>query len=170
MPGCRLVGRSGDSTRDSIRLAGVEIDGDAPVVAEAMIEIAAGPEVVWATVADFERWPEWNPDVKAMSLAGPAADGTTFRWKAGPGTITSTLRSVEPPWELGWTGRTLGIEAVHVWRFEHKDGSTIAWTAESWAGWLPRILSGPMRKQLQKGLGAGLPHLKVEAERRAAAQ
>jgi len=147
----------------------VEIDRSAPVLAESRVEIAAGPEVVWDTIADLERWPEWNPDVKAMSVDGPVAEGTTFRWKAGPGTITSTLRSVERPREIGWTGETLGIVAVHVWRFEPGDGHTLASTAESWAGWLPRLVRGPMRKQLQNAVDAGLPHLKAEAERRAAA-
>lgn len=148
----------------------MEIDRHAPVVAEARVEIAAEPEVVWDTVADFERWPEWNPDVRGMSVDGPVAEGTTFRWKAGPGAINSTLRSVERPSRIGWTGRTLGIDAVHVWRFEPRDGHTVATTAESWAGWLPRLLRGPMRRQLQNALDAGLPRLKAESERRAEAR
>ena len=146
----------------------MEIDRQAPVVAESTIEIAAQASVVWDTIADFERWPAWNPDVKTMSLDGPLAEGTTFRWKAGPGTISSTLQHVERPRQIGWTGKTLGIDAVHVWRFEDHDGGTLASTAESWAGWLPRLLRGPMGRQLQKSLDAGLPHLRDEAERRAA--
>lgn len=146
----------------------MEVDRNAPVVAESRITIAAGPDVVWATIADFERWPLWNPEVKSMSLDGPVAEGTTFQWEAGPSTITSTLRCVDPPREIGWTGRTLGIDAVHVWRFEPSDGQTLATTAESWAGWLPRLIRGPMRKQLQTALDAGLTPLKAEAERRAA--
>jgi hypothetical protein len=132
------------------------------------IEVGAAPEVVWDTVADFERWPRWNPDVKSMSLEGPVAEGTTFRWKAGPGTISSTLMAVERPGEIGWIGETLGTHAVHVWRFEPKDGRTLVMTAESFAGWLPRLLSGPVRKQLQRSLNVGLSGLKAEAERHAA--
>lgn len=148
----------------------MEVDRSAPVLAESRIDIAAAPDVVWEVIADFERWSAWNPDVKSMSLAGPVAEGTMFRWKAGPSTITSTLRCLDRPTEIGWTGKTLGINAVHVWRFEASDGQTRASTAESWAGWLPRLLRGPMRKQLQKGLDASLPHLQAEAERRAAAR
>lgn len=146
----------------------MEIDRSAPVIAESRIEIAVRPDVVWEVLADFERWPEWNPDVKSMSLEGPVAEGTTFRWRAGPATITSTLRSVQPPREIGWTGKTLGIDALHVWRFDAGDGHTPAFTAESFAGWLPRLLRGPMRKQLQSTLDVGLSRLKAEAERRAA--
>jgi polyketide cyclase/dehydrase/lipid transport protein len=148
----------------------MEVDRSAPVVAESKLEIGAEPGVVWDTIADFERWPAWNPDVNSVSLDGPVAEGMTFRWKAGPATITSTLRCVERPGQIGWTGKTLGIAAVHVWRFDADDGHTVASTAESWAGWLPRLLRGRMRKQLQDGLDAGLPHLKIEAERRAAAR
>lgn len=148
----------------------MDVDRKAPVVADATAEIEAAPDTVWDTVADLAHWPVWNPEVKTMSVDGPVAEGTTFRWKAGPGTITSTFRCVDRPGELGWTGKTLGIAAVHVWRFESKNGSTVARTVESWAGWLPRLLRGVMRKQLQQGLEAGLPHLKAEVERRAAAR
>jgi hypothetical protein len=149
------------------RRASVEVDRAAPVVAESSIEVVAEPEVVWDTIADFERWPVWNPDVRSMSFDGPVADGTTFRWKAGPGTITSTLRSVERPGEIGWTGKSLGIRAVHVWRFHPRSGRTFVRTAESFAGFLPRLLRGRVQAQLQKSLEAGLSSLKAEAERRA---
>ncbi len=145
----------------------MDIDRTATLAAEARIEIAADPETVWDAIADLERWPQWNPDVRRIRVDGPAVPGTTFTWKAGPSTITSTLRSVRPPVEIGWTGRTLGIDAVHVWRFEGRDGRTVATTAESWAGLLPRLLRGPMRRQLEASLNGGLAHLKAEAERRA---
>ncbi len=145
----------------------MDVDRHAPVVAESEIEIAAPRDVVFDVIADFERWPTWNPDVESMSLDGPLAEGTMFRWKAGPGTITSTLRCVERPSQIGWTGKTLGIHAVHVWRLEANDGQTRATTAESWTGWLPRLLRGPLRKQLQKALDAGLPRLEIETKRRA---
>jgi hypothetical protein len=126
------------------------------------------PTALDLTIADFESWPGWNPDVRRMALEGPVAEGTTFRWKAGPGTITSTLRSVARPGEIGWTGKTVGTHAVHVWRLQPRDGRTRVTTAESFEGWLPQLLRGLVRKQLQKSLDAGLSGLKVEAERRAA--
>jgi hypothetical protein len=162
-----LCRRSGEA-RPGDTLARVEVDRTAPVVAESSIEVAAAPELAWDTIADIDSWLEWNPNVRSMSLDGPVAEGTTFRWKAGPGMITSTLRSVARPAEIGWTGKTFGVRAVHVWRFESKDGRTLVMTAESFAGWLPRLLRGSVRKQLQKSLDAGLHHLKAEAERRAA--
>jgi uncharacterized protein YndB with AHSA1/START domain len=146
----------------------MEVDQSAPAVASSEIEIAAPPEIVWDVIADFDSWPEWNPEVKSMSIGGPVAEGTRFRWSAGPGTITSTLQRVERPNLIVWTGKTLGIDAVHVWRFEPRDSGTLVRTEESWAGLLPRLLRGRMQKALQESLDNGLPRLKAEAERRSA--
>ena len=99
--------------------------------------------------------------------AGRFAEGTTFRGKAGPGTITSTLRQVTPPWVLAWTGRTMGIKAVHVYRLEPRDGSTVVHTAESWEGPAARVLRRSLQRQLENALRPGLQRLKEESERRA---
>ena len=84
-----------------------------PVIGRSEIEIAAAPEVVWDVLTTIERWPDWNPAVKSVSMRGGLAQGSEFRWKAGPGTITSTLQRVEPPRLIAWTGKTLGIKAHH---------------------------------------------------------
>ncbi len=144
----------------------MDVDRNAPAVASSEIDIAAQPEAVWDVLADFPSWPAWNSDVKALEIDGPVAEGTEFKWKTGPLSIRSTLREVERPRLIGWTGDTFGISAVHVWRFEPRDGGTHVVTEESWAGPLPRLLRGPMRTTLQKGLDSGMPHLKAEAERR----
>jgi uncharacterized protein YndB with AHSA1/START domain len=145
----------------------VEFDRDAPAIARAEAEIAADPETVWEILTGFEAWPSWNPDVASVALDGDVAEGTVFRWKTGRATITSTLRQVERPRAVAWTGKTTGIDAVHVWRLEPRDGGTLVRTEESWQGLLVRLLTGPMRKSLQKAVDGGLQHLKAEAERRA---
>jgi hypothetical protein len=146
----------------------MEVDRGAPAIAAGEIEIAADAETVWDVMADIDRWPSWNPDVKAASLSGPLAEGAEFRWKAGSGTIASTIRRAERPRELAWTGRTLGIDAVHVWRLEPRNGATLVSTEESWNGLVVRLLRRPLAKMLQGAIDAGLRHLKAEAERRAA--
>jgi uncharacterized protein YndB with AHSA1/START domain len=145
----------------------VEVDRSAPAVADAEAEIAADPETVWDVLTDLEGWPSWNPDVSAVALEGGLREGATFRWKAGRATITSTIRKVERPSLIGWTGKTAGIEAIHVWRLEPRNGSTLVRTEESWQGLLVRVIRGPMRKSLQKAVAGGLEHLKAESERRA---
>jgi len=115
----------------------------------------------------FEGWPSWNADVKSVSAEGDVAEGSVFRWKAGPGTVTSTIRRVDQPWLIAWTGRTLGIKAIHVWRLEARDGKTLVRTEESYDGLVARVLRKPLQKLLDKALESGLRQLKAEAERRA---
>jgi uncharacterized protein YndB with AHSA1/START domain len=148
----------------------MDVNRDAPAVARSEAEIAADPETVWQVLTDLERWPSWNPDISSVTVEGGLGEGTVFRWKAGRATITSTIREVDRPRLIGWSGRTGGIDAVHVWRLEPRDGGTLVRTEESWQGLLVRLLRGPMRKSLQKAVDGGLGHLKAEAERRARAR
>ncbi len=141
----------------------------APVRSRREIDVAAPPDVVWEVLTDFDRWQEWNPGVKSMSFDGPLAPGAMFRWKAGPGTIVSTVEEIDRPRYIRWRGRTLSIAAVHEWRFEGRDGGTHVETDESFSGMLARLLRGSLQKQLDRALEEGLEHLKREAERRAAA-
>jgi hypothetical protein len=145
----------------------MKVNERAPVIASGENEVAADPEVVWDVMTAIDSWPDWNPDVKSASLEGELAPGSKFSWKAGPGTITSKIQQVERLRTLAWTGKSLGINAVHVWRLEPRDGKTVVRTEESWEGLLVRIFRGPMQKMLQRAIDAGLRHLKAEAERRA---
>jgi uncharacterized protein YndB with AHSA1/START domain len=145
------------------------INEGAPVVAAVELEIAAPVETVWDVLTAVERWPTWNPDVKTVSLEGSVAEGSVFRWKAGPGTITSTIQRVDRPRLIAWTGKTFGIDATHVWRLEQRHGKTLVRTEESYQGLVASILRRPLRKALETALTNGLRSLKAEAERRTAA-
>ena len=145
----------------------MDIDRNAPATAEGEIEIAAPPETVWEVIADLPGWPTWNPDVRSMSLDGPFEPGSAFRWKSGSTSLVSTLQVIDPPNEIAWTGVTMGIHAVHVFRFERSDGRTIARSAESFRGVIPSIFRKYSRSVLQRGIASILRSLKTEAERRA---
>jgi hypothetical protein len=119
-------------------------------------------------ISAIDQWPSWNPDVKSVSVEGPVQPGTVFRWKAGPSSLVSTLQVVDPPQEIAWTGATMGIKAVHVFRFRATHGGTLARSEESWEGLLPGLLKGYSRRTLDKGIRSVLEHLKAEAERRTA--
>jgi hypothetical protein len=81
-----------------------------------------------SVIAAVDQWPSWNPDVKSVSVEGPVQPGTVFRWRAGPSTLISTLQVVDPPSEIARTGTTMGIKAVHVFRFQASDG-VAGWAA-----------------------------------------
>jgi uncharacterized protein YndB with AHSA1/START domain len=144
----------------------VDVNRNAPVVAADEIDIAASPQAVWEILTDLESWPRWNPDVKSMDAQGELAQGSVFRWKAGPGTITSTIQEVEPARRIAWTGTTFGVKAKHVYRLEARGEGTRVHTEESYEGLVARLLRGSLRKTLEKSLSDGLRHLKTETERR----
>jgi hypothetical protein len=73
---------------------------------------------------------------------------------------------VERPQFLAWTGNTLGIKAIHVWKLKPWDGGTLVRTEESWEGVLVRIFRGRMQKTLQDSINAGLRYMKHEAEKK----
>lgn len=117
-------------------------------------------------MADLAGWPDWNPDVREVSVQGEVAEGTRFRWKAGPGTITSTLRLVDRPRAIGWTGRTFGIDAIHVWRFEPRGEITIAGMEESFDSLVAKLFRRRLQRQLDATTKRGLENLKAAAEAR----
>jgi hypothetical protein len=147
----------------------VQADTNAPVFATGEVEVAADPDTVWAVMADIVRWPSWNPDIKAATVQGPVQPGTSFSWKAGPGTIRSTFQVVQRPTELSWTGRTMGIGAIHVYQLRTSDQQpdhTTVRLEESWSGLLARLLRRPFTRTLQTAIDTGLARLKAEVERR----
>lgn len=142
------------------------IDREAPVIGASEIEIVAAPTVVWEVLTDIEEWPSWNSDVKSVSMQGGLTEGSAFRWKAGPGTITSVFQTVEPPRRIAWSGKALGIQAMHVYALEARNGTTRVRTEESYDGLIARLFRGPLQKTLNGSLESGLRHLKAESERR----
>ena len=143
----------------------VSVNEKAPVLARTQIEIDAEPGTVWDLMADIEDWPRWNPDVKFCLVHGELEPGTQFQWKTGLGNIISVLQNVEPPRLLAWTGKTMGINAIHIWKINVVDSKTIVETEESWEGLVSRAMHGRMQEMLESSLNSGLKYLKAEAER-----
>lgn len=127
--------------------------------------VAAAPEVVWELLTSFDRWPAWNPDFTSVSLSGPAAVGSTFRWGDDPVMITSTIQRFEPPRRFAWTTKTLGFTVLNDWMVATGHGKTvlISGVVRRAHGRMFRRL---LRKSVDRWLGEGLRHLKAEAERR----
>jgi len=94
------------------------INERAPVVAGMPREVHAPAERVWDLIAGIDRWPSWNPAISEAHQRGPLVKGVRFSWKAGPGTIVPTLESVDPPGSIAWSGKTMGIRAMHAWTCE----------------------------------------------------
>lgn len=142
----------------------VSVNEDAPVMAKAEIEIEADPVTVWKVITDIESWPDWNPDVESAIIHGELEKGTQFQWKSGPWRITSILQEVDPPHQIAWTGKTMGVNAIHVWRLEDKNNITLAQSEESWDGLVSRDMHDRMQEMLESSLKSVLKYLKDEVE------
>jgi len=144
----------------------MEIDRAAPVAAERDVEIRGEQESVWNVLIEVERWPSWQPDISSAKLDGNFAEGTQFRWKAGPSIINSTVERVDRPRLVGWRGKTFGAQAVHVWKLESTPTGTRVTTEESMSGLIPRLLRGWMQRSLEKSLDTWLRELTKTVEAR----
>lgn len=143
------------------------VDHRLPILSVGDIDVAAPPDLVWDVLTGIDNWPSWDPNTSAASVAGAIEEGTTFSFKAGPGTIRSVIGPVDRPRLISWTGKTLGINAHHVWTLERVDESTTrVRTAETFSGVLSGLLRKSLKKTLDRTLDNLLHHLKAEAERR----
>ncbi len=145
----------------------VEIDHGAPVVSSAETSIAAPITTVWRLLSDLAHWPDWNRAISSMRLEGPLQAGTVFRWRSGGSRIVSRLEDIEAPRRIAWSGRTMGIRALHVYELDEDDQGTRVRTEESFAGLVARLLRGMLRKTLDQELREGLEALRIESERQA---
>jgi hypothetical protein len=138
--------------------------------------IAASAETVWAILADFERYPEWNPSLP--SLTGDLSAGSTVAMTlAMPGRpspkVKATLTEVAPPRRLTWHGNA-GADWLFAgdreFLIEPQDDGTVLFThVENVRGALfPlfRLIMGSAIRGHHEGLNAAL---KERAEARAAA-
>lgn len=143
----------------------MDINRKAPAIAFAEALVRAPLDVVWSVQSNFAEWSRWNPDVAYVDIEGPLAPGTGFRWKAGGAAITSELQEVEPKRRIVWTGKILGIRAIHVWIFEERADGILVRTEESFDGLLVRLFAKSMQRMLASSLAKGLAALKTECER-----
>ena len=144
----------------------LDVNRSAPVIGSAEAVIGAPVELVWDVLSDFENWPKWNRSVSKIRLNGPLEVGTSFDWVGGGSKIASRLEEIDRPHRIAWSGRTLGIRAVHVWSFQAVEQGTSVRTEESFDGLIVRMLPGVMRRMLDKALREGMDALRIEAESR----
>jgi len=138
----------------------------APAFAKQEAHINAPIQVVWSILTDFEKWPEWNESVKEMRFQGPVEAGAEFRWKAGGMRIRSRIEQFTSPFTIVWSGRTMGIRAIHSWTLTEETNGTNVRTEESFEGLMAWLFASLMRRMLANALQQGRAALKNEAEKK----
>jgi hypothetical protein len=113
---------------------------------ETEVRINAGPQAVWAVLADFGRYPEWNPFLRW--LEGDVREGGRIRVRVVPTggkgmTFAPTVLSFVERREIAWLG-SLGPRGL--FDGEHRlaltdngDGTTTFSQSEHFSGILVRL-------------------------------
>ncbi|GAA2808476.1 SRPBCC family protein [Kitasatospora paracochleata] len=142
----------------------ITIDETAPVIVRLSTEIDAPLATVWHVHTDLAAWPAWNTDIQAITVTGPLAPGTSFRWRTHGLEITSTVRELVPGERIVWGGPAAGIDGVHVWTFEQTGDRVTVRTEESWSGAPVDAAVDHLGEALHSSLENWLAHLKTRAE------
>jgi hypothetical protein len=79
--------------------------------------------------------------------------------------IHSKLHTVIPYSQLGLTGKTFGMLAIHNWTITEKDRKTEVIVEESIEGLFAKLLKNILNKSLEKGMQNWLYLLKQECEK-----
>ena len=142
----------------------MNINKNAPLVSKKEIVINAPISITWDIQTDIDNWPKWQKDISSAKLIGELKKGTSFKWKAMGMSITSELQEVEKNKIIGWSGKSIGMNAIHFWYFEKQGNKTKVITEESLSGWLPSIIKILKPKFLDESLSKAINTLKVHAE------
>jgi len=141
------------------------INNNAPVKCSKAITINASSEEVWNIITKINNWANWQTDISNPKLNGELKPNTTFDWKSGGAKIHSTLRTVEPFKNFGWTGKSFGIFAVHNWTLTKENGQIKVSVDESMEGFLAGLFKNIFNKNIEKGMQTWLDLLKNECEK-----
>jgi uncharacterized protein YndB with AHSA1/START domain len=100
-----------------------------PAPISASVDVAAGPEAVWAVVSDVTRMPEWSPELRRLFVLGGAKQprvGMTLLGINRRGFVawptTSKLTRFEPGRAVAWKTRESG--ATWTYELEPTEGGT----------------------------------------------
>lgn len=144
---------------------GYRIDENAPIKSDDSIIIAASPHRIWHFVTDIDHWAAWRPEVSAGHLNGRITAGTAFTWNVEDTNISSRIAAVEHQKRVAWTGRAMGLTAIHIWTIRSlAPNRTLVRTRESMTGFPSSLFysSSDLRATNSKWL-ADLKHISEQA-------
>jgi len=141
------------------------INNNAPVKCSKTIIINASSEKVWAVMTNIDNWASWQTDISKSKLNGELQPETTFDWVSGGVKIRSTLHTVEPFKNFGWTGKAFGMFAIHNWTLRETNGETMVSVDESMEGFFAKLFKKSFNRNLEKGMQKWLDLLKQECEK-----
>jgi hypothetical protein len=136
---------------------------------ETQIELAPGPAVVFARLADLERFPTWNSAVQRVvpRLAGPPVAGSRYAMsrRLPQGDVDDELEvvAIDPPREL--VLRTIGGATPFIYRYtlsaRDDRGTLLQLVAEIELGPIAGLLGPAARRAVRHGIDDNLQTLRA---------
>ena len=122
-----------------------------PIEVHNEIVAPAAPERVWDLLTDVEGWPSWYRACRWVRVE-PAASGArpaSFRWKAHPIALRSTVVASDRPRSFVFIADARGLHAEHAFTLRPAPGGlgTVVLSHETQDGpvpWLGRVILGPL--------------------------
>jgi uncharacterized protein YndB with AHSA1/START domain len=130
-----------------------------PIEVRNEIVIRASAERVWELLSDVARWPSWWRLCRWVRVESTdsAARATSFRWKAHPVELRSTVISADRPRSFAITADGMGVRAVRRFTIAPApDGlSVVVVSHETQEGplpWLGRLILGPRLRKANQAM------------------
>lgn len=116
--------------------------------------IPASIERVWDLLTDVERWPSWYRAcrwVRVESTGGAASRVLSFRWKAHPVTLRSTVVASDRPRTFAIIADGFGVHADRTFTLRPTPNglSTVVISHETQVGLLPRLARKFLARRLR---------------------
>jgi uncharacterized protein YndB with AHSA1/START domain len=130
-----------------------------PIEVRNEIVIRASAEGVWELLADVARWPSWWRLCKWVRVESTdsAARATSFRWKAHPVELRSTVIAADRPRSFAITADGMGVRAVRRFTITPAPDATgvVVVSDETQEGplpWLGRLILGPRLRKANQAM------------------
>jgi short-subunit dehydrogenase/uncharacterized protein YndB with AHSA1/START domain len=127
-----------------------------PIVVHNEAVIRASTERVWDLLTDVERWPSWWRACRWVRLE-PGGAARSFRWKAHPVELHSTVVATERPRSFAFVADARGVHAERAFTVRPTpDGQgTIVASHETQVGplpWLGRLYLAPRLRAVNQAM------------------
>ena len=147
----------------------------APIEVRNQIAIPAAAERVWDVLADVGRWPSWYRACRWVQVASAEQSGrpVSFRWKAHPIKLRSTVTASERPHVFAFVADGLGVHAERTFTIRTAaDGRGIVVasheTQVGWLPWLGRVYLAPRLRAANDAMFADMARAASESAARVA--
>lgn len=128
----------------------VSTDSRPPIEVRNERVIAAPAERVWDLLTDVERWPSWYRGCKWVRVESTNAGlPVSFRWKAHPVTLRSTVVLSDRARSFAFTADGLGVHAERTFTLRPTPNGTVIVSHEIQVGLLPRLARKYLARRLR---------------------